>query len=168
MHGRPLRRVAVGRIAVTGSPVSIELKCQSENLVLVRVQGLILVYYRHALWPFGVLDAPPKGSRLGMASFDLVVVERSGCFCPKRAATASFPIGFEKGRTMTSNDEKVLDARVRRAARRAGLQVKKSRRRHPCAHDLCGYMLVDSRNCCWRGSYFELTADDVLKLCSDL
>ena len=55
---------------------------------------------------------------------------------------------------------------LRAAAKSVGLMVKKSRRKIKTANDLCGYMLLDEkRNACVHGSRWELTADDVLRIC---
>ncbi|WP_448150020.1 hypothetical protein [Labrys miyagiensis] len=43
-----------------------------------------------------------------------------------------------------SEDEKVRENRIRRAAERQGMQLQKSRRRDPRAIDFGGYMLVDA------------------------
>ena len=55
------------------------------------------------------------------------------------------------------------DARVRRMAKKAGYKAVKSRRRNSPG----GYMLVDpSRNAAVYGTYYELSPDDVIEICS--
>lgn len=44
---------------------------------------------------------------------------------------------------MTDTEFKILENRLRRAARRQGMQLVKSRSRDPRAIDYAGYMLVD-------------------------
>lgn len=59
----------------------------------------------------------------------------------------------------------VSDSRARRAAKRAGLTVRKSRR-HQSLDNFGGYMLVDpERNLVVAGSRFELTAQEVVDCC---
>ena len=52
----------------------------------------------------------------------------------------------EKGRAMTDQEYKVRENRLRRAARRQGLQLEKSRRRDTRAIDWGTYHLVDPYN----------------------
>jgi hypothetical protein len=57
-------------------------------------------------------------------------------------------------------------SRARRAAKRAGLLARKSRRRLITADDLGGFMLIEPRgNWCVAGSRFDLTAEDAVELC---
>ena len=63
--------------------------------------------------------------------------------------------------------EKALEARARRAAQRAGYLALKSRWRHPGLPPR-GFMLIDaSTRFCVAGSYFDLSAEDVLSFCAD-
>ena len=64
---------------------------------------------------------------------------------------------------MSEISEQVLDVRARRAARRLGWQVIKARRKLP--PHLGGYMLIDHRRVCIGGSWFELSAGDIISLC---
>lgn len=67
-----------------------------------------------------------------------------------------------------SSDDRRLEARARRAARRVGYLVRKSRQRTnvPNLHNLGGYMLIDAeRNWVVQGSDFELSAQDVIEFC---
>jgi hypothetical protein len=61
--------------------------------------------------------------------------------------------------------ESALDARARRAAHRLGWHVIKTRRKLPSY--LGGYMLIDERRVCIGGSYFELSASDVIEYCRE-
>jgi hypothetical protein len=62
----------------------------------------------------------------------------------------------------TQLTEKVLDGRARRAAHRVGLVARKSRRRGG------GYILLGAiRNDCVHGSYWELSAEDVIEFCAE-
>ncbi len=56
--------------------------------------------------------------------------------------------------------------KLRTAAKRVGLIIKKSCCKIKTATNLCGYMLVDEkRRFCVHGSRWELTAADVLRYC---
>jgi hypothetical protein len=64
--------------------------------------------------------------------------------------------------------EKSLDARARRAARRAGLDARKSRR-SMSIDNWGGYMLVDPFiNVCVGGSLFNLSAEQIIEHCEEL
>jgi hypothetical protein len=66
----------------------------------------------------------------------------------------------------TQNITNTADARARRAARKCGLRVCKSRQqRH--MNNYGGYQLIDGRNCVVAGVNFELNADDVVELCKE-
>ncbi len=61
-----------------------------------------------------------------------------------------------------------IEARARRAARRVGFLVRKSRQRTnvPNLHNLGGYMLVDIEGgYVVQGSDFDLSAQDVIDFC---
>jgi hypothetical protein len=61
-----------------------------------------------------------------------------------------------------------LEARARRAARRAGLIARKSRRRLGTIDNAGGFMLTDgSYNVVVFGGQFELTPEDVISFCED-
>jgi len=63
--------------------------------------------------------------------------------------------------------EKAMDARARRAAHRAGYLALKSRWRHPGLPPR-GFMLIDTATrSCVAGSYFDLSAEDVLEWCAE-
>lgn len=71
---------------------------------------------------------------------------------------------------MVSSEEKNIESRARRAARRAGLLAVKSRQRAcvPNLDNFGGFMLVDARsNFVVVGSHFELSAEDVIAYCAD-
>lgn len=62
----------------------------------------------------------------------------------------------------TKNISSAADARARRAAKRCGLRVCKSRQqRH--FNNFGGYQLIDDRNFVVAGANFELNADDVVE-----
>jgi hypothetical protein len=58
-----------------------------------------------------------------------------------------------------------IDSRARRAARRFGWQVIKKRGKLPPHLEGCGYMLIDERRACIAGSWFELAAEDIIRIC---
>ena len=59
-------------------------------------------------------------------------------------------------------DDKVRENRVRRWAKRLGLDVRKSRARHIHVDDHGGYVIVDaSNNAVVHGEKFNLNLDDV-------
>jgi len=61
--------------------------------------------------------------------------------------------------------EKRLDGKARRAARRQGWYVTKSRKAED-ANNLGGYMLVDAEtNGVVAGSRYELSAEEVIEMC---
>jgi len=61
----------------------------------------------------------------------------------------------------------VLEARARRAARRTGYKAIKSRRSRSL-NNLGGFALLDAdRNLLVCGSNFELSAQDVIEICSE-
>jgi len=63
-----------------------------------------------------------------------------------------------------SDDEKVRENRLRRAAERQGLMLKKSRRRDPRALDYGMYALIDDRNVIVAGATsgrLDFTLDDI-------
>ena len=63
--------------------------------------------------------------------------------------------------------EKALDARARRAARRAGLMACKSTWRRDSIDNYGGYQLIDPyTNFVVNGSRFDLTAEQVIEMCS--
>lgn len=65
-------------------------------------------------------------------------------------------------------DEKSLDQRARRAAKRVGLSATKSRWRCDSIDNHGGFMLVDPyRNAVVDGARFDLTAQDVLDRCRE-
>jgi hypothetical protein len=64
--------------------------------------------------------------------------------------------------------ERALEARARRAAKRAGLIVRKSRWRAGSVDNFGGFMLIDPyTNCVVEGSRFDLSAEWVIDYCSD-
>jgi hypothetical protein len=59
-----------------------------------------------------------------------------------------------------------LDARARRAARRAGLEARRSRLRVGAPDNFGGYTLIDPfRNAIVAGERFDLTPQDVIEFC---
>jgi hypothetical protein len=64
-----------------------------------------------------------------------------------------------------SPSQLALEARARRAAQRAGLIARKSRRADPLRNH-GGFMLVDLRNCAQAGFQYDLSAKEVIKFCS--
>lgn len=58
-----------------------------------------------------------------------------------------------------------VDARVRRAAYRAGYIARKSRARPHYMDNRGDYMLVDFYNHCAFGEHFELSPEDVFEIC---
>ncbi|MHB0875156.1 MAG: hypothetical protein ACYC5O_03820 [Anaerolineae bacterium] len=64
---------------------------------------------------------------------------------------------------MTNHDNtRNREARARRAAKRQGLQLRKSRSRSPHMHDLLGYRLDDpNRNTVVAGEDYELSLENV-------
>jgi len=59
-----------------------------------------------------------------------------------------------------------LDQRTRRAAKRAGLVARKTRRRAGTVDNWGGYQLIDARhNFVVDGSRFDLSAEEVIKIC---
>lgn len=69
---------------------------------------------------------------------------------------------------MYSTNERALEVRARRAARRIGLHAKKSRWRHSTSDNLGGFMLIDlARNTTVAGLRFDLSAEDVLDYCKE-
>jgi hypothetical protein len=70
---------------------------------------------------------------------------------------------------MLEPNEKAVEMRARRAAKRVGLLAKKSRwRRHPRSVDNYGqFMLVNPyRNAVEAGLRFDLSAEQVIEYCS--
>lgn len=67
---------------------------------------------------------------------------------------------------MLSTSNAAIDARARRAAACCGLRAIKSRRRNPDFNNFGQYMLVDERRCVVAGSRFELSAEDVIDICT--
>jgi hypothetical protein len=64
--------------------------------------------------------------------------------------------------------EKSLDARARRAARRAGLMARKTRWRVNTIDNRGGYMLVDPMtSLVVNGSRFDLSAAEVIEFCAE-
>jgi hypothetical protein len=59
--------------------------------------------------------------------------------------------------------EAAMDARARRAARRAGLTACKSRWRSNSVDNYGGFQLVDHHNTIVAGARFDLSAEEVLK-----
>jgi hypothetical protein len=64
------------------------------------------------------------------------------------------------------NNDAALNARARRAAKRAGLKAIRSRRA-PSLNDDGQFMLVDDRNVTVAGSRYDLSADAVIKICAE-
>jgi hypothetical protein len=62
--------------------------------------------------------------------------------------------------------EKIIDARARRAAARCGLRAIKSRTINAHYNDEGQYMLVDERGLVAYGARSELSAEDVIEICS--
>jgi hypothetical protein len=59
-----------------------------------------------------------------------------------------------------------LDQRARRAAKRAGLVARKARWRAGTVDNWGGYQLIDAhRNFVVNGSRFDLSAEEVIKIC---
>ena len=62
--------------------------------------------------------------------------------------------------------EQAMDSRVRRAARRVGLEAIKSRCRVGTIDNLGGYRLIDPwHNVCVEGERFDLSAEYVIEVC---
>lgn len=62
--------------------------------------------------------------------------------------------------------EHALEQRARRAARRVGLEARKTRWRRASIDNLGGFALIDPKyNGIVAGSRFDLTAEDVLAYC---
>ena len=62
-----------------------------------------------------------------------------------------------------------MEARARRAARRAGLIARKSRKGLGTIDNDGGFILIDgSSNFVVLGETFDLTAEDVISYCNDL
>jgi hypothetical protein len=62
--------------------------------------------------------------------------------------------------------EKALEARARRAAKRAGLMARKSRWRYDSIDNYGGFQLIDpERNFVVLGTRYELSAEDVIGYC---
>jgi hypothetical protein len=64
---------------------------------------------------------------------------------------------------MTDSEYKVLENRLRRAARRQGLHLEKSRTRDPQALDYGRYWLLDDRNIVVYGHRYRATLDQIAK-----
>jgi len=63
---------------------------------------------------------------------------------------------------------KSLEARARRAARRAGLMAKKWRGRLGTIDNYGGFMLIAPHsNCVVEGERFQLSPDDVIEICRE-
>ncbi len=62
---------------------------------------------------------------------------------------------------MTDSEYKVLENRLRRAARRQGLHLEKSRARDPHALDYGRYWLLDDRNIVVYGHRHRATLDRI-------
>jgi hypothetical protein len=70
---------------------------------------------------------------------------------------------------MSEISEQALDARARRAARRVGLEARKSRWRSGTIDNFGGYRLIDPwRNVCIDGERFDLSAEYVIESCEQL
>lgn len=67
-----------------------------------------------------------------------------------------------------TTEEKELDSRARNAARKVGLKAVKSRKRHTNFDNYGGYMLVNTdNNSIEAGQKFDLSAEDVIRVCSE-
>lgn len=67
----------------------------------------------------------------------------------------------------TIEQDRALESRARRAAKRVGLFAKKSRRRRNSSDNCGGFALMDPlRNTCVLGERCDLTAEDVIKYCA--
>lgn len=67
---------------------------------------------------------------------------------------------------MDSENERVLNARARRAAKSVGWYARKSRKRTWSLSDQGGFMLLTfGTNLCVAGQNYDLDANDVLELC---
>jgi hypothetical protein len=64
---------------------------------------------------------------------------------------------------MTGSEYKVLENRLRRAARRQGLHLEKSRTRDPQALDFGRYWLLDDRNIVVYGHGHRAPLDQIAK-----
>ena len=67
---------------------------------------------------------------------------------------------------MLSTSNAAIDARARRAAARCGLRAIKSKIRNTHYNNEGQYMLVNERNCVVDGSRSELSAEDVIDICT--
>ncbi len=69
---------------------------------------------------------------------------------------------------MLSNNPAAIEARARRAARRFGYIIKKSRSRTESLDNFGGYMLVDPYiNGVVDGLRFDLSAEDIIEFCTE-
>jgi hypothetical protein len=69
---------------------------------------------------------------------------------------------------MMTKNEAAMEARARRAAKRAGLIAKKSRWRLGTIDNFGEFCLVDAcTNCVVAGSRFDVTAEQVIDLCAE-
>ncbi|MBV9296893.1 MAG: hypothetical protein JO145_15085 [Acidobacteriaceae bacterium] len=59
------------------------------------------------------------------------------------------------------SDEKALDMRARRAAKRAGLYARRS----PTVDNYGGFRLIDRDNRIISGERYDLTPDEILEMC---
>jgi hypothetical protein len=76
---------------------------------------------------------------------------------------------FKEGHVNTFNSEtSAMDARARRAAKRAGLVAKKSRWRQGTLDNHGGFMLIEPhRNNVLAGVRFDWSAEDVIGFCDN-
>jgi hypothetical protein len=69
---------------------------------------------------------------------------------------------------MTEVSERALEAKARRAAKRAGLIARKSRWRLGSIDNYGGFRLIDLyTNCAVEGVRFDLSAEDVIELTAE-
>ena len=63
--------------------------------------------------------------------------------------------------------EAALDSRARRAAKRIGLEARRSRWRRDSIDNRGGFMLVNQNNCIVAGERFDMSAEEVIAYCAE-
>jgi ribosomal protein L32 len=64
-----------------------------------------------------------------------------------------------------SASQKAIESKARRAARRCGLRVKKSRRAISCDNFGEFALIIPNQNLIFAGSRFDLTAEEIIEYC---
>lgn len=66
-----------------------------------------------------------------------------------------------------SQSPSAIDARARRAAKRVGLRIAKTRWRKGTIDNMGGYQILDLySNCVFAGYRFDMSAEEVIEYCS--